>query len=207
MNIQAKKGGHRSPKKAKGGWLGTAVVVVIAIVGWYIQQQQGGNQTNRSTNRSNGGNEPGLSFNLGSGDTNRGASKQWSNTKPAINLEHVFDGEINRQGKPVGFHSRPNGEDPPNAKVVRVQSRPNKAGVYTATIAIRDGGQWKEKYSTFFPDRMNQDQVTKAILSAYNNRKDKRKQPWTGPSGLGFNIQGYTLSGGDINTAYPIYKK
>lgn len=206
MNIQAKKGGgHRSPKKAKGGWLGTAAVVVIAIIGWYINQQQGGKQHNQS-NRSNGGNEPGLRYELG-GEKNRGASKQWSDTKPAVNLEHVFEGEINRSGKPVGFHSRPNGEDPPNAKVVRMQSKPNRAGVYTATIAIRDGRQWKEKFSTFFPDRMSQDEVTDVILSAYKNRQDKRKQPWTGPSGLGFNIQGYTLSGGDINTAYPVFKK
>jgi len=207
VNIQAKRGGGRSPKKAKGGWFGTAAVVVVAIIGWYIQQQQqGGNQ---STN-SNSSNKPALNYELGSsngGGENRGAVKQWSSTKPSINLEHVFDGEINRQGKPVGFHSRPNGQDPRNAKLVRMQSKPNRFGVYTATIAIRDGNQWREKYSTFFPDKMSQDEVTQAILAAYKNRKDKRKQPWTGPSGLGFNIQGYTLSGGDINTAYPLYKK
>gem|GEM_PF-889729 len=208
MNIQAKRGGRGGrPKQAKGGWLGTAAVVIIAIVGWYIQQQQqqqgGGNQNNRSN-----GNDSALSYELGENrGENRGAVKHWSDTRPRVNLRHVFDGEINRSGKPVGFHARPNGQDPANARLVRMQSKPNRLGVYTATIAVRDGKQWKEKYSTFFPDSMSQEEITQAILAAYKNRRDKRKQPWTGPSGRGFNIQGYTLSGGDINTAFPIYKK
>jgi len=129
----------------------------------------------------------------------------WSNTSPKVNMAHIFEGEINRKGKPVGFHSRPNGQDPATARVVRVKSRPNSAGVYTASIEVRDGNRWLEKFSSFFPDDMNQDEVLDAVLNAYNNSRNPNAQPWTGPSGHGFKIQGYTLSRGDINTAFPVY--
>ena len=132
---------------------------------------------------------------------------KWSSTSPEMNLYHIFEGEINRKGKPVGFHSRPSGLDPDSAKIVRVRDKPNSVGVYTATIAIRDGGQWKEKFSSFFPDNMSSDQVMDAIIHAYNNSSNKKKQPWQGPAGHGFTIQGYTTSRGGINTAFPVYRK
>lgn len=135
------------------------------------------------------------------------SGKKWSNTTPGINLRHIFHGEINRKGKPVGYHSRPGGRDSPDARVIRIRSAPNRLGVYTATIAIRDGSQWKEKFSSFFPDNMSRQEVIDAILSAYKQSRDKNKQPWRGPSGRGFDIQGYTLSRGDINTAFPVFTK
>jgi len=131
---------------------------------------------------------------------------KWSKTSPAINLHHVFEGEINRKGRPVGFHSRPGGVDPSTARLVRIRDKPNKAGVYTAMIEVRDGSRWLEKFSSFFPDQMSSAEVTDAVLNAYRNSKNKKSQPWRGPSGLGFDIEGYTLSKGDINTAYPIYR-
>lgn len=131
--------------------------------------------------------------------------EKWSNTSPAINLWHVFEGEINRKGKPVGFHSRPGGQDPANARVVKVKSQPNRAGIYTATIEVRDGNRWLQKFSSFFPDSMSQAQVTAAVVHAYKNSKNPKAQPWRGPSGHNFQIEGYTLSKGDINTAFPIY--
>ncbi len=130
-----------------------------------------------------------------------------SDTEPKINLRHVFAGEINRKGKPVGYHSRPGGVDAANARINKIQSKPNRAGVYTASISIRDGNQWKEKFSSFFPDKMSQQQVIDAVLHAFKNSKDSSKQPWSGPSGLGFTIQGYTASRGDINTAFPVFVK
>ena len=133
------------------------------------------------------------------------SSEKWSSTTPNINLWHVFDGEINRSGKPVGFHSRPGGRDPANARVVSVRDKPNSLGVYTATIEIRDGNQWKSKFSSFFPDSMSRDDVINAVLNAYNNSADPDAQPFEGPSGLGFTIQGYTSGRGGINTAFPIY--
>ena len=130
---------------------------------------------------------------------------QWSDTDPNINLWHVFEGEINRSGKPVGFHSRPGGNDPANARVISVRDKPNRAGVYTANIEVRDGNEWKDKFSSFFPDSMSRDEVIDAVLNAYTNSTDQNAQPFEGPSGLGFTIQGYTSNRGGINTAFPIF--
>ncbi len=131
----------------------------------------------------------------------------WSKTKPEINLTHIFQGEINRRGKPTGFHARPGGKDPRNAHVKRIKSRPNKAGVYTARVEVYDRREkrWKSKFSTLFPDRLTHKQVIKAILHAWKKRDKKRNRPWRGPSGLGFPIEGYASRRGGINTAYPIY--
>lgn len=159
------------------------------------------NQTSGSANTS----QSSSSISLAANAYKSGA--KWSKTQPALNLHHIFEGEINRKGKPVGYHSRPGGSDADGARVVSVKDGPNRLGVYTANIEIRDGNQWKGKFSSFFPDNMSQQDVMKAILNAYNNSNDKKKQPWQGPSGLGFDIQGYTASRGDINTAFPIYRR
>ncbi|MEM7219039.1 MAG: EndoU domain-containing protein [Pseudomonadota bacterium] len=138
---------------------------------------------------------------------NRQAVPHWSSTRPEINLRHVFEGEINRRDAPTGFHARPGGVDPAGARVVRIKDRPNRAGVYTADVEVRDGRQWKSKFSSFFPDSLSQQQVIDVILHAYRNSRDPQRQPWTGPSGLGFQVQGYTTSRGGINTAFPVYNR
>ena len=86
-----------------------------------------------------------------------------------------------------------------------MRDHPNKAGVYTAAIEIRDGQQWKEKFSSFFPDSLSRNEVLQAVLNAYENSANPKAQPCEGPSGLGFSVQGYTSSRGGINTAFPIY--
>lgn len=133
------------------------------------------------------------------------SGEKWSTTSPNINLHHIFEGEINRSERPVGYHSRPGGVDANGAKIVKIIDKPNEYGIYTATIAIRDGSQWKEKFSSFFPDSMSADEVMSVILNAYKNSSNPKAQPWRGPSGLGFSIEGYTSSRGGINTAFPIY--
>ena len=137
------------------------------------------------------------------------AGSRWSATRPQINLVHIFEGEINRRHKPTGFHARPHGRDPHNARVVKIMSPPNKAGVYTARVEIRDpkNGRWKKKFSSFFPDSMEKKEVIAAILYAYRHRETGKGNPWRGPSGHGFPIQGYLSRRGGINTAFPIYIK
>lgn len=138
-----------------------------------------------------------------SGDT---TESKWSNTTPSINKTHVFHGELNSKGKPVGFHSRPGGKDPVDAGVIRIIDNPNRAGVYTAAVWIRKTN--KTKFSSFFPDKMSREEVLEAILHAYKNTIKKGSQ-FRGPSGPGpnaFTIEGY-LSNGNINTAYPIYRR
>lgn len=133
-------------------------------------------------------------------------NEKWSDTRPAINLEHIFEGEVNKRGKPVGYHSRPGGVDPDGARVVRIVEGPNRIGVYVAEIEIRNpAGRWLRKRSTFYPDRLSREEVVAAILHAWNQRTKGRNNPFRGPSGEGFEIEGRPLDGGDINTAYPIF--
>ena len=130
---------------------------------------------------------------------------KWTSTEPNINQWHIFDGEINRRGEPVGFHARPGGQDPAGARLIAIRDRPNPEGVYTASIEILDKDQWKQKFSSFFPDRLSRNEVLQIILHAYANSPDPDAQPFEGPSGLGFAIQGYTSARGGINTAFPVY--
>jgi Bacterial EndoU nuclease len=129
-----------------------------------------------------------------------------SRTSPPVNLTHVFEGEINKRGKPVGYHSRPGGKDPANARVTRVIDRPNRFGVYTAEVEIRSGSRWLSKRSTFYPDRMDRAAVLQAILNAFKNRASGGSEKFRGPSGRGFTIEGY-YQNGRINTAHPIYTR
>jgi hypothetical protein len=131
---------------------------------------------------------------------------QWSRTSPAVNETHLFQGEINRRGKPVGFHARPGGRNPAAARVVRIVERPNRRGVYTAEVEIKNGeGRWLRKGSTFFPDGMDRAAVLAAVLNAYRSRTMGGADKFRGPSGKGFTIEGWLLDDGRINTAWPVY--
>ncbi len=131
--------------------------------------------------------------------------EEWSRTSPPVNVTHIFEGEINRRGKPTGFHSRPGGRDPQNARLVRIVDRPNRAGVYTADVEIRSGSQWLGKRSTLYPDRLDREAVIMAVLNAFQHRAGNGEK-FRGPSGQGFTIEGY-FQNGRINTAYPIYTR
>jgi hypothetical protein len=142
----------------------------------------------------------------------------WSDTKPKINLSHIFEGGINGRGKPVGFHARPMGKDPEMAKLDQRISGPNQVGVYTGRVEILDRAtqHWKVKsLSSFFPDRLGRNEILSVILKAYAQGKVDNRGKWRGASGLGFTIEGWlcpkggrpTCPEGAINTAYPIYKK
>ena len=162
--------------------------------------------TNTSAGNSTAGTTSGNSASIGS-DNSLSSGQKWSDTSPNINMLHVFEGEINRSGKPTGYHSRPGGQDSGNARVVSVKDGPNRFGVYTATIEVRDGNEWKSKFSSFFPDSLSKNQVIEVILHAYSNSNNKNAQPWDGPSGDGYRVQGYTSNQGGINTAFPVYTR
>jgi hypothetical protein len=130
-------------------------------------------------------------------------ARVWSDTRPAINLTHIFAGEINRRGRPVGFHSRPGGIDPAGSGVVRLIDRPNRLGVYTALVWV--GRRGMTKMSTFYPDRLTRPMVIQAILFAHR-RSHRRGERFSGPSGFGFTIEGY-VQNGRISTAYPLYSR
>lgn len=135
-------------------------------------------------------------------------SQRWTQTHPPINVVHIFYGEINRRGKPVGFHYRPEGKDPRHARLVKRLDGPNQEGVYVGRVAIRQPGSeiWLEKNSSIFPDSMTPQDVVQAILHAFRNGNTDDRGKFRGPSGRGFTIEGWTLRDGKINTAYPIYR-
>jgi hypothetical protein len=133
-------------------------------------------------------------------------AEEWSPTSPPVNVTHIFEGEINSRGKPVGFHSRPGGRDPEGARLVRVVDRPNRAGVYNAEVEIRSGSDWLPKRSTLYPDRLDRNAVILAVLHAFAGRTTGDAEKFRGPSRLGFTIEGY-YQNGRINTAYPIFAR
>lgn len=133
----------------------------------------------------------------------RDPTRRWSDTRPAIDLVHLFRGEINRRGRPVGFHARPGGIDPDGSGVVRRIDPPDRNGVYTARVWIARRGL--TKVSSFYPDRLSRALVVRAILHAYH-RGRRRGERFRGPSGHGFTIEGYAGSG-RIRTAYPLYRR
>jgi hypothetical protein len=133
--------------------------------------------------------------------------KVWSKTKLKINETHIFCWEINSRGKASWFHSRRNGKNPPTAKIIK-KEKENKVWIYTAKVEIFDIKKWKykQKFSTIFPDNMTMEDIEKAILNAWENKKFYKKSKFRWPSWLGFDIEWYSLKW-KINTAYPIYKK
>lgn len=189
--------------------IATLVLAAAAAVVLWLEQEAGFEPTTSTTAESVGdaGSSGAARESAREGGTrlSNATLPHWSDDRPNVNLWHVFLGEINRHGEPTGFHSRPDGLDPPNARVERLRDGPNAVGVYTATVEVRDGARWKRKFSTFFPDSMTADEVVDTILNAYHASPNPTAQPWEGPSGHGFRIQGYTSSRGGIATAFPIY--
>jgi len=132
---------------------------------------------------------------------------KWTTTDPPINFVHIEFGEINRRGEAVGYHHRPNGVDPPGARVVQVVQPPDLNGVYRARVTLRDpaNGAWipKKGPSTFYPDAMTPDEVVDAILAAFHASEGRQYGQFVGPSGRGLVIEGW-YQNGRINAAYPL---
>jgi hypothetical protein len=132
---------------------------------------------------------------------------KWTATDPPINLVHIDFGEINRHGDAVGYHHRPNGQDPSGARVLQLVQPPDTNGVYRARVAIRDPatGAWvaKKAPSTFFPDAMTDAEVVDAVLAAFHNGQIRNDSQFAGPSGRGFAIEGW-YQNGRIAAAYPL---
>jgi hypothetical protein len=132
---------------------------------------------------------------------------RWTSTDPPIDFAHIETGEINRRGEAVGYHHRPNGVDPPGARVLRIIQPPDANGVYRARVELRDpaSGEWIDKRaaSTFFPDAMSDDAVIEAVLAAFHQGRVRGDGQFIGDSGHGFAIEGWYQSG-HINAAYPL---
>lgn len=130
--------------------------------------------------------------------------------------DHVFKGELNKAGKAVGYHYRPDGQDRYGVRTT-LKSAPDDDGVYTGTVTQRvwDGNTWVQKtaQSSFFPDNWSEDQVRHAVTRAVSEGsiiKDAEGNPtnkWEGTY-RGITIQGYyDPETKAVKTAFPVYKK
>jgi hypothetical protein len=137
----------------------------------------------------------------------RPPTDRWTATDPPINIAHIETGEINRHGETVGYHHRPNGVDPPGARVLHITRPADADGVYRARVALFDpaSGEWIDKHasSTFFPDAMTESGVIEAVLAAFHNGRRRGDGEFIGDSGYGFMIEGW-YHAGRIVAAYPV---
>ncbi len=120
----------------------------------------------------------------------RKKASKWSKTQPPINLRHIFCGEINRRGRPKGFHSTQLlGSTPEVKKIYKKQSL--RKGIYNARVKFING---KTKFSTFFPDQCTVDAITRSVVFAARNKTRKHHQ-WgiLGPSAPQKNANGFCL--------------
>jgi hypothetical protein len=142
-------------------------------------------------------------------------------TRININLDHIFQGGINRNGDLVGIHHYPSApkEMEVNGKKCKVefffQNKGGPTEVTTARIQVRDPETKKivgEKFSTLYPAGWTKQQIEQAIREAYHDAKESNdidnNGKWGGKCGAGFRIEGYlSPNNRTITTAFPIYKK
>ena len=144
---------------------------------------------------------------------------------PVINQQHIFCGEWHRD-RPKGFHSRPDGKNPASIAQLSIQSKPNKAGVYTIRWShIRNIK--KEKFSSMFPDQRTTQQVINSIhyaikhtipcpsnspnwLQCGQNKpsitSEKENPQFCSHNNILFTIGLAFDHNGRINTAFPIFE-
>ena len=128
---------------------------------------------------------------------------------PRINMEHIFQGEINRKGQATGFHHEGSIGHSGKARIIQIIQGPNLKGVYGGRVEIFNTktAQWVQKSgpSTFYPKTWSRSKVISEIKSAYKNGCIIGNK-FSGVSNSGITIEGYVNQRGyDINTAYPKY--
>ncbi len=115
-------------------------------------------------------------------------------------LNHIFDGEVLKNGKANGFHYE--GMPDSKGKVVENIDPPNEYGVYRANIEV-DGVPKKPK-STFFPKEWTPQQVIDATNQAFNNKEVFKNNRYRGQTDSGMVIE-MIIKNDKIVSAYPLY--
>ena len=135
-------------------------------------------------------------------------------TKTAyIRMDHILNGEVKtyRDGRQAGSggHYLRN----PNVRVDKWVRLPDKNGVSTGYISVRnpETGKWvpKKAVTSFFPEYLSKRQVENEIKSAFENSSPMKegKGTWQGTSENGLTIQGYYgKPDGSGATAWPVYR-
>ncbi|MGY1460720.1 EndoU domain-containing protein [Bacillus toyonensis] len=115
-------------------------------------------------------------------------------------VEHLFHGNFNRNREPGGYHHESmmgGGKIKPGT-----ESPPNRFGVYTAEIEVN--GVLKESPSTFFPKHWDRTKVMEAIHEAFNNKRHRHGNVYSGKTSEGMEIR-FVLINDKIITVYPKY--
>ena len=114
-------------------------------------------------------------------------------------VKHIFNGEINKKGKAVGYHYE--GLKGTDGRVIPgTKSAEDASGVYRAKVEVE--GVRKKIPSTFFPKSWTPQQVVDAINTAYDRRNPMQNGLYLA------NVNGITIQirldpNGKIVTAYP----
>lgn len=138
----------------------------------------------------------------------------WMGRDPAVNVGHIFCGEIKR--RPDGYHSE---AIQPTPLVNGVADRqPIGRGLYNGTVLFADG---ERKFSTFYPRACSIGQIVASIRFAASQPPRPKRNGWgfVAPSapddaaaggefcladdGRPFTIRYARMSRGDVNTAFP----
>ena len=152
-------------------------------------------------------------------------SPHWiiSYTGRQINHTHIFCGELNRRGRLVGFHSRPDGQNPSTVQQFNITRRLTRQGIYAGRWTYSDNPQ-EDKFSTMFPDHCDQQQVLHSIAHAEAHRitcpSGAPGWAWCGLNrpddatddrrfchardGTRYTIAGASDANGRINTGFPL---
>jgi len=120
-------------------------------------------------------------------------------------LEHILEGEINRQGEAVGFHYE--GLSTAKGKVVEgTRTDPDTNGVYEAEVEI-DGikKSGNKGISTFFPLYWSTQEVIDGINEAYETKQFISGNTYEGLTEEGIVIRMYLDEEEKIISAFPIY--
>lgn len=119
-------------------------------------------------------------------------------------LEHIFEGEINRNGQAVGYHYEKLTNS--KAKVIEsTRSKEDKNGVYRAKITIE--GKEKNAFSSFFPKSWTMQQIVDTINEAYENKQLESGNIYNGKTNSGITVQMYLTENNKIISAFPLYNR
>lgn len=120
-------------------------------------------------------------------------------------LEHILEGELNRNGQAVGFHYN----QLPTKKgeiVSGTETEPNEFGVYEAKVIVSNVEKTSNRgMSTFFPNEWDTQHVVDVINEAYDNRVYINGNTFEGLTDGGIVIRMYLDNEEKIISAFPIY--
>lgn len=122
-------------------------------------------------------------------------------------LNHIFEGEINKNGKASGYHV----ENFPNTRgsiIPGTKTEANELGFYEGKVMV-DGVE-KTAYggiSTFFPVNWGYQKIVDVINEAYENRKHLQRNEYFFDFPEGYEIHMYLNSNNKIISAFPVMKK